>query len=277
MSNSNLCAHTLELASSSRPPTASHPSVQKLIGYQIRQSFADSINCPSKWDDPSPMQDARWLSLSVELSKMHLLAKIMCQSKGQSSVAILIYGTYGAFPLHGKAWYGFGTVHFLGGFPLGTLPGTWYFFSTTSTEVPSEPYRYQNMTCKLCWSPIGRRESSLLRQWTCDMRPINPLDLYQHSQRRSGHSFCWTNAPFCINHKIAVSLSVEEVQTSSRDSRGADPVRAWWCDAEGKSFMYIHLNLLYFQSMSSVYIFTFVCVLLQLKTIWSNKCTSRLY
>ncbi len=25
----------------------------------------------------------------------------------------------------------------LGGFPLGTVPGTWYFFSTTSVEVPS--------------------------------------------------------------------------------------------------------------------------------------------
>ncbi len=34
-----------------------------------------------------------------------------------------------------------------------------------------EPYRYQNVTCKLCWSLIGRRESSLLRHWTCDTRP----------------------------------------------------------------------------------------------------------
>jgi len=70
------------------------------------------------------------------------------------------------------AWYG--TVRYdslLGGFPLGTVPGTWYFFSTTSVEVPSEPYRYQNVTCKLCWSLIGRRESSLLRHWTCDTRP----------------------------------------------------------------------------------------------------------
>ncbi len=83
---------------------------------------------------------------------------------------------------------------------------TWYFFSTTSAEVPSDPYRYQNVTCKLCWSLIGRRESSLLRHWTCDMRPIDPVDLNQHSQRRSGRTFC-------INHKIAVSLSVEEVQT----------------------------------------------------------------
>ncbi len=38
----------------------------------------------------------------------------------------------------------------LGGFPLGTVPGTWYFFSTTSAVVPSDPYRYQNVTCKLC-------------------------------------------------------------------------------------------------------------------------------
>ncbi len=51
-----------------------------------------------------------------------------------------------AFPLHGTARYG----SLLGGFPLGTVPGTWYFFSTTSAGVPSDPYRYQNMTCKLC-------------------------------------------------------------------------------------------------------------------------------
>ncbi len=73
----------------------------------------------------------------------------------------------GAFPLHGTARYG----SLLGGFPLGTVPGTWYFFSTTSVEVPCEPYRYQNVTCKLCWSLIGLRKSSLLRHWTCDTRP----------------------------------------------------------------------------------------------------------
>ncbi len=45
----------------------------------------------------------------------------------------------------GTVWYG----SVLEGFPLGTVHGTWYFFfSTTSTEVPSEPYRYQNVTCK---------------------------------------------------------------------------------------------------------------------------------
>ncbi len=80
--------------------------------------------------------------------------------------------TISAFPLHGTARDG--TVRYgslFGGFPLGTVPGTWYFFSTTSVEVPSEPYRYQNMTRKLCWSLIGRRKSSLLRHWTCDTRP----------------------------------------------------------------------------------------------------------
>ncbi len=91
------------------------------------------------------------------------------------------YPIYGAFPLHGTAWYG--SVRFtFGGFSTGYC--TWYLalFSTTSAEVPSDPYRYQNVTCKLCWSLIGRRESSLLRHWTCDMRPIDLLDLNQHSQ-----------------------------------------------------------------------------------------------
>ncbi len=46
---------------------------------------------------------------------------------------------------HGTVRYG----SLLGGFPLGIAPGTWYFFSTTSDEVPSDPYRYQNMACKL--------------------------------------------------------------------------------------------------------------------------------
>ncbi len=105
---------------------------------------------------------------------------------------------FGAFPLHGTVQYG----SLLGGFPLSPVPGTrprWY--------------HYQNMTCKLYWSLIGRRKSSLLCHWTCDMRPnIDLLDLNPHSQQRLDETSVWTNAPFCINQKIAVSLSVEEVQ-----------------------------------------------------------------
>ncbi len=55
---------------------------------------------------------------------------------------------------HGKAQYG--SLLFF--YPLGTVPGTWYFFSTTPAEVPSDPYRYQNITCKLYWSLIGRKK-----------------------------------------------------------------------------------------------------------------------
>ncbi len=151
---------------------------------------------------------------------------------------------------HCMAWYG--SVRFtFGGFSTGYC--TWYFFSTTSAEVPSDPYRYQNVTCKLCWSLIGRRESSLLRHWTCDMRPnIDPLELNQHSQRRIGRTFCLNKRTFLHQPQIIcfiVCWGSSDVPLV--DSRGADPARAWWCDAEGKSLMYILLNLLYFQSMSS--------------------------
>ncbi len=104
---------------------------------------------------------------------------------------------------HGTVRYG----SLLRGFPLGTVPGTWYFFSTTSAEVPSNPYRYQNVTCKLCWSLIGRRESSLLRHWTCDMRPIDPLDLNQHSQRRIGRNFCLNKRTFLYQPQHFVSTT----------------------------------------------------------------------
>ncbi len=173
-----------------------------------------------------------------------------------------------------------GSVRFtFGGFSSGYC--TWYFFSTTSAEVPSEPYRYQNVTCKLYWSLIGRRESSLLVTELATRDPPlqpDPLDFNQHSQRRIERNFCLNKRTFLHqpqNSSVVVCWGRTDVPLV--DSRGADPARAWWRDAEGKSLMYITLllNLLYFQGMFSVYIFTFV--LLQLKTIWLNKCTSRLY
>ncbi len=66
----------------------------------------------------------------------------------------------------------------------------------------------------------------------------------------------------CINHKIAVSLSVEEVQTFlsliaeeriQRELDGTTPKEKALC-------ITLLLNLLYFQSMFSVYIFTSVSV-----------------
>ncbi len=88
-----------------------------------------------------------------------------------------------------------------------------------------------------------------------------PLDLNQHSQRRIGRNFCLNKRTFLHqpqNSSVVVCWGNTDVPLV--DSRGADPVRAWWRDAEGKSLMYIHLNLLYFQSMFSVYIFTSVSV-----------------
>ncbi len=161
------------------------------------------------------------------------------------------------------AWYG--TVRFtFGGFSTGYC--TWYFFSTTSAEVPSEPYRYQNVTCKLCWSLIGRRESSLLRHWTCDTRPSStarPARFKSAQPAKERTELCLNKCTFLHqpqNSSVVVCWGSSDVPLV--DSRGADPARAWWHDAEGKSLMYITLllNLLYFQSMSSVYIFTFVCV-----------------
>ncbi len=175
---------------------------------------------------------------------------------------------------HGTVRYG----SLLGGFPLGTVPGTWYFFSTTSAEVPSDPYRYQNVTCKLCWSLIGRRESSILRHWTCDMRPIDPLDLNQHSQRRIGRICCLNKLTFLHQPQIIcfiVCWGSSDVPLV--DSRGADPVRAWWRRRRKKPYVYTFELAIFSEYVFCLYFYLCICVLLQLKTIWSNKCTSRLY
>ncbi len=101
-----------------------------------------------------------------------------------------------------------------------------------------------------------------------------PLDLNQHRQRRIGRNFCLNKRTFLHqpqNSSVVVcwgSLDVPLV-----DSRGADPVRAWWRDSEGKSLMY---NITFELAIFSEYVFCLyfylcICVLLQLKTIWSNN------
>ncbi len=108
----------------------------------------------------------------------------------------------------------------------------------------------------------------------------DPLDLNQHSQRRIGRNFCLNKRTFLHqpqNSSVVVCWGSTDVPLV--DSRGADSVRAWWHDAEGKSLMY---NVTFELAIFSEYVFCLyfylcICVLLQLKTIWSNKCTSRLY
>jgi len=116
--------------------------------------------------------------------------------------------------------------------------------------------------------------------WTCDTRPnIDPLDLNQHSQRRIGRNFCLNKRTFLYQPKNSCSVVCwGSTDVPLVDSRRADPARAWWGDAEWKSFMYILFALcIFFEYVFCLYFYLCICVLLQLKTIWSNKCTSRLY
>ncbi len=162
---------------------------------------------------------------------------------------------------HGTVRYG----SLLGGFPLGTVPGTWYFFSTTSVEVPSS--RTVTKTWRVNsadhWMAGENRHYCVTELATRDP-PLQfyPLDLNQHSQRRIGRNFCLNKRTFLHQPQIAVSLSVEEVQMFlsliaeeriQRELDGTTPKEKALC-------ITLLLNLLYFQSMFSVYICTSVSV-----------------
>ncbi len=184
-----------------------------------------------------------------------------------SQVQLLLYGVDPLMALfhcmvrHGTVRYG----SLLGGFPLGTVPGTWYFFSTTSVEVPSS--RTVTKTWRVNsadhWMAGENRHYCVTELATRDPPlPLYPLDLNQHSQRRIGRNFCLNKRTFLHqpqNSSVVVCWGSSDVPLV--DSRGADPARAWWHDAEGKALcITLLLNLLYFQSMFSVYIFTSVSV-----------------
>ncbi len=139
---------------------------------------------------------------------------------------------------HGTVRYG----SLLGGFQLGTVPGTWYFFSTTSAEVPSDPYRYQTWRVNSAdhWLAGENRHYCVNELATRDppLQP-DPLDLNQHSQRRSRRSICFNKRTFLHQPQIICFIVCwGRTGVPLVESRGADPVRAWWCDAEGKSLMY---------------------------------------
>ncbi len=193
----------------------------------------------------------------------------------------------GAFPLHGTARYG--TVRFtFGGFSTGVLylvPDTFlvplrsrFHASRTVTKtlrVNSADHWLAGENRHYCVTELATRDPPL--------QPY-PLDLNQHSQRRIGRNFCLNKRTFLHqpqNSSVVVCWGSVCSDVPLVDSRGADPARAWWHDAEGKSFMY---NVTFELAIFSEYVFCLyfylcICVLLQLKTIWSNKCnvTSRLY
>ncbi len=157
---------------------------------------------------------------------------------------------------HGTVRYG----SLLGGFPLGTVPGTWYFFSTTSAEVPSEPYHYQNgkrVNSTDHWLAGENRHYCVTELATRDP-PLQPyqLDLNQHSQRRIGRNFCLNKRTFLYqpqNSSVVVCWGRTDVPLV--DGWGADPARAWWRDAEGKSLLCIYFLTCYIFRVCFLFIF----------------------
>ncbi len=114
------------------------------------------------------------------------------------------------------AWYGtvrYGTVHFWGVFHwvLYLVPDTFLVPLRSrfhANRTVTKTWRVNSADHWLAWE---NRHYCVTELATRDPHLQSyPLDLNQHSQRRIGRNFC--NAHFCINHKIAVSLSVEEVQ-----------------------------------------------------------------
>ncbi len=184
------------------------------------------------------------------------------------------------------AWYGtvrYGTVHFWGVFH-------WVLYLVTDTFLVPLRSRFQaSRTVTKTWRVnsadhwlAGENRHYCITELATRDPPLQPypLDLNQHSQRRIGRNFCLNKRTFLHqpqNSSVVVCWGSSDVPLV--DSRGADPARAWWHDAEGKSLMYnVTFELAIFtEYVFCLYFYLCICVLLQLKTIWSNKCTSRLY
>ncbi len=160
----------------------------------------------------------------------------------------------------------YGTVHFWGVFH-------WVLYLVPDTFLVPLRSRFQaSRTVTKTWRVnsvdhwlAGENRHYCVTELATRDPPLQPypLDLNQHSQRRIGRNFCLNKRTFLHqpqNSSVVVCWGSTDVLLVH--SRGADPVRAWWHDAEWKSLMFITLllNLLYFQSMFSVYIFTSVSV-----------------
>ncbi len=114
----------------------------------------------------------------------------------------------GTFPLHGTVQYG----SLLGGFPLGTVPGTFLVpprlgfqairTVTKTWRVNSTDHWLAGENRHYCVTELATRDPTYI---TARFKSAQPA--------KDRTTFVWTNATFCINPKFAVSLSVEEVQT----------------------------------------------------------------
>ncbi len=154
---------------------------------------------------------------------------------------------------HGTVRYG----SLLGGFPLGTVPGTFL--------VPPQPRFQANRTVTKTWRVnsvdhwlAGENRLYCVTELATRDPPLQPypLDLNQHSQRRIGRNFCLNKRTFLHqpqNSSVVVCWGRTDIPLV--DSRGADPVRAWWCDAEGKRLLCIYFLTCYIFRVCFLFIF----------------------
>ncbi len=179
------------------------------------------------------------------------------------------------------AWYGtvrFGTVHFWGVFHwvLYLVPDTFLVPLRSRFQASRTVTKTWRVNSADHWLAGENRHYCITELATRDppLQP-DPLDLNQHSQRRIGRNFCLNKRTFLHqpqNSSVVVCWGSSDVPLV--DSRGADPVRAWWHDAEGKKKPYVYTFELaiFSEYVFCLYFYLCICVLLQLKTIWSNKC-----
>ncbi len=172
------------------------------------------------------------------------------------------------------AWYGtvrYGTVHFWGVFH-------WVLYLVPDTFLVPLRSRFQaSRTVTKTWRVnstdhwlAGENRHYCVTELATQDPPLQPypLDLNQHSQRRIGRNFCLNKRTFLHqpqNSSVVVCWGSSDIPLV--DSRGADPVRAWWRDAEGKSLMYNvtfelaifseYVFCLYFYIFTSVSVFCF--------------------
>ncbi len=148
------------------------------------------------------------------------------------------YDYYGAFPLHGTARYG----SLLGGFPLSTVPGTWYFFSTflVPPRLGFQAIRTVTKTWRVNSTDhwlAGENHHYCITELATLVPTIDPLDLNQHSQRGIRRSICLNKRNFSTKFRgLLRKVCWGSTDVPLIDRWGADPARAWWCDAEWKSF-----------------------------------------
>ncbi len=178
------------------------------------------------------------------------------------------------------AWYGtvrYGTVHFWGVFHwvLYLVPDTFLVPLRSRFHASRTVTKTWRVNSADHWLAGENRHYCVTELATRD--PPLPLDLNQHSQRRIGRNFCLNKRTFLHqpqNSSVVVCWGRTDVPLV--DSRGySESLMAR--RRRKKPYVYTFELAIFSEYVFCLYSYLCICVLLQLKTIWSNKCTSRLY